>query len=86
MYIEVPDHQAVDVSIMLAAIGTHMIKEKGKVPTELFMLAPIFNQLLADDDSKGDFFETIAQKFPDLTDVIRNDSMVMAQSSFKNWK
>jgi hypothetical protein len=85
MFVEIPDHQAVDVSIMLAAIGAHMIREQNKVPTELHMIAPVFNELLEDEEGKGDFFETIAQKFPDLTNIIRNDSRVRSQSVYKNW-
>ena len=88
MIIEVPDHQAVDIGILLASIGYQRIRETGKVPTELHALADVFNQLLEDEDGvKGDFFETIAQKpeFSDVTDIIRSDSMVKMNSSFKDW-
>jgi hypothetical protein len=86
MFIEVPEHHAVNLSIMMASIGYQMISEKQEVPTELHQLAAVFNQILEDDaGTKGDFFETIAQKFPDVAPIIRNDTMVQASSSYKAW-
>lgn len=87
MIVDVPDHHATNVSIMLASIGYYMIRENKdkRIPTELHQLAPIFNQLTEDDDSKGDFFETIAQKFPDVRDIIRQDPTVRANTSYKDW-
>ncbi len=88
MLIEVPEHHATNLSIMFASLGYYMIREDktGKVPTELHQLANVFNQLMEDDDGvKGDFFETIAQQFPDVTEIIRNDSTVFKNTSYKDW-
>lgn len=87
MFIEVPENHAVNLGIMLASIGYQTIRDRKSVPTELHQLAALYNQIMEDEDGeKGDFFETIAQKFGDVTDIIRNDSMVQANSSFKGWK
>lgn len=84
----VPDHVTTDIGIMLLSIGFQMISEKSAVPTELHSLADLFNQLTEDEEgTPGDFFETIAQKpeFESVSDIIRNDSMVKVNSSFKDW-
>lgn len=85
MLIEVPDHHAGNISVMLASIGYQIIRDEKMVPTSLFQLSEMFNQLTEDDEGPGDFFETIAQKFDDVRDIIRADSAVQAQSSYKAW-
>ena len=86
--VDVPDHVTTDIGIMLLSIGFQMISEKKKVPTELHALANLFNQLTEDNEgTQGDFFESIAQKpeFSEVANIIRADSMVKAQSSFREW-
>lgn len=88
MIIEVPDHHAGNINIMLASIGYQMIRDEQCVPTILHQVAAVFNQLAEDTDgTKGDFFETIAQKpeFADVRDIILTDKTVASNSSFKDW-